>query len=68
MSQHSNDDNMKKEYDFSVAERGKHYKTFRQGTNLVYLEPDIAEVFKDTAAVNNALRALINAARGHVDN
>jgi hypothetical protein len=30
----------------------------RSGTNVVLLDPDVAEVFPDSAAVNRALRAL----------
>lgn len=57
---------MKEEYDFTIGERGKHYKHFRKGTNLRCLEPDVAEVFKDSAAVNEALRTLIKAAKKHI--
>lgn len=56
-----NDDAMRPEYDFSTAERGKHYRDFRRGTNLVFLEPDVAELFKDSKAVNDALRKLVKA-------
>lgn len=45
-------------YDFSDGIRGKYFQAYRQGTNLVILEPDMAEIFKDSAAVNAALRQL----------
>ncbi len=32
--------------------------SMRSGTNVVLLDPDVAEVFPDSAAVNRALRAL----------
>jgi hypothetical protein len=31
---------MRSEYDFSGAERGKYYKRYLEGTNVVVLEPD----------------------------
>ena len=46
---------IKPEYDFSGGIRGKHYRAYQQGTNVVLLEPDIAEVFKDSESVNHAL-------------
>ena len=46
-------------YDFSSAVRGKYYDQYRQGTNVVLLDPDVAEVFPNATAVNDALRALV---------
>jgi len=51
------------EYDFSHAARGKHHVAYAQGTNVVLLDSDVAEVFKDSAAVNEALRMLLRLAR-----
>ena len=65
MSQDNEQDVMRSEYDFSTGIRGKHHEAYRQGTNLVLLEPDVAEVFKDSATVNSALRTLVNIARDH---
>ena len=45
-------------YDFSKGVRGKHAERYAEGTNLVLLAPDVAEVFPDSASVNEALRAL----------
>ena len=59
---------LREEYDFSGGVRGKHHEAYRQGTNAVLLEPDMAEVFKDSAAVNRALRAIAQVARDHADN
>lgn len=39
--------------------QGKYAKRYQEGTNLVLLEPDIAEVFPNAAAVNEALRLVI---------
>jgi hypothetical protein len=49
---------MRDEYDFSKGIRGKYAERYARGTNLVPLDPDVAEVFPDAAAVNQALRAL----------
>ncbi len=37
--------------------RGKYLKHYREGTNMVLLAPDVAEVFTSEKAVNDALRA-----------
>ena len=52
-------DDMRPEYDFSQGVRGKHYTAYRAGTNVVFLEPDIAAAFPDSASVNQALRLLV---------
>jgi hypothetical protein len=52
-------DEMRPEYDFSQGVRGKHYKAYQAGTNVVFLEPDIAAVFPDSSSVNQALRLLV---------
>jgi len=59
-------DEMKPEYDIRGGVRGKYYDRYRQGTNVVLLEPDVAAVFHDSESVNRALRVLIDAARGQV--
>ena len=51
------------EYDFTKGVRGKYTQEFQQGTNIVVLSPDVAEVFTDSEAVNEALRMLIQIAR-----
>ena len=66
MSQEGEQDTMREEYDFSGGVRGKHYEAYRQGTNLVLLEPDVAKIFKDSAAVNSALRMLAKIAQEQV--
>lgn len=52
-------DEMRAEYDFSKGVRGKYYQRYRQGTNLVLLAPDLAKVFRDSEAVNIALRQFL---------
>lgn len=49
---------MREEYDFSGGVRGKYADRFADGTNIVVLDPDVAEVFPDGKSVNDALRAL----------
>ena len=58
---------MRDEYDFSKGVRGKHHKAYGQGTNVVLLEPDVAEVFKDSASVNQALRTIARLARNQAE-
>jgi hypothetical protein len=57
------DDEMRAEYDFSGGVRGKYYEAYKQATNIIVLEPDVAEVFRDSAAVNKALRLLAKIAK-----
>lgn len=40
----------------SGAVRGKYYERAMSGTNVVLLEPDVAEIFNDSAVVSQALR------------
>jgi hypothetical protein len=49
---------MLEEYDFSGGVRGKYAKRYAEGTNVVVIEPDVAEYFPDHDAVNEALRSL----------
>jgi hypothetical protein len=50
---------MREEYDFSGGVRGKYADRFSEGSTIVVLEPDVAAVFSDAEAVNEALRGLI---------
>ena len=52
------DPEMLDEYDFSGGVRGKHAARYAQGSNVVVLDPDVAEVFPDSESVNKALRVL----------
>ena len=51
------------EYDFSKGVRGKYAERYAAGTNIIVLAPDLAEVFPDSASVNEALRSLVKLAR-----
>jgi hypothetical protein len=52
------DPDMLEEYDFSKGERGKYSKKYREGANVVVIEPDVAKYFPDHDSVNQALRSL----------
>ena len=49
---------MLEEYDFGRGVVGKYAKQYAEGTNVVLLDPDVAKVFPDSEAVNQALRAI----------
>lgn len=59
MTTPNSDPDLLDEYDFSGAVRGKYAERYRQGTNLVRLDADVAEVFVTAREVNAALRSLI---------
>ena len=60
MSEEKNNEiEMLDEYDFSKAEIGKYAKQYAEGSNIVVLDADVAKVFPDSAAVNQALRQII---------
>lgn len=59
------EDELRPEYDLSQLKggvRGKYASKYNEGTNLILLEPDVAEIFKDNESVNEALRLLIKIA------
>ncbi len=53
---------MRPEYDFSGATRGKYYARYTESSNVVIIEPDVHKKFRNSAAVNEALRTFIRAA------
>ena len=58
-------DELRPEYkreDLGVGVRGKYFESYRKGTNLILLSPDVAKVFSTEEAVNEALRSLISLA------
>ncbi len=61
------DDELRPEYDLTEllkgAVQGKYADRYREGTNLVLLAPDVAAVFPDESAVNEALRLVMQLAR-----
>ena len=58
MSKMQEDPGMLEEYDFSKGVQGKYAKRYAEGTNVVVIDPDVAEVFPDHDSVNQALRSL----------
>jgi hypothetical protein len=59
-------DDLRPEYDFASMKggvRGKYVKRFRAGTNIVRIDPAMAEAFPTEAAVNEALRGVLSTAR-----
>jgi hypothetical protein len=61
------DDELRPEYDFATMKggvRGKHARRIREeGTNVVLLDPEVADAFPSEASVNEALRGVLNTAR-----
>lgn len=49
---------MRAEYDFRGGVRGKYAQQYAEGSNVVVLDPDVAERFKTSEEVNRALRRL----------
>ena len=54
------------EYDFTKGVRGKHHEAYKAGTNVVFLDPDVAAAFGDSTSVNQALRLLLKLAKERV--
>jgi hypothetical protein len=55
---YESDPDMLEEYDFSKGVRGKYVNRFAEGSNVVILSPDVANIFPDSDSVNEALRML----------
>lgn len=56
-------DDMRPEYDLTKlgkGTRGKYFKRFQKGSNVVVIDPDLAEAFPNAKAVNDALRKLLS--------
>ena len=71
MKKNELDDDMRPEYDLSTLKnevRGKYVNRYREGTNVVLLEPEVHKSFPDSASVNAALRLLIEVAKREVRN
>ena len=59
-------DELRPEYrreDFGPMVRGKYAARMRESSNIVVLDPDIAEAFPNAQAVNQALRGLLELAK-----
>jgi len=59
-------DELRPEYtraDFGAFVRGKYVKRLQERSNVVVLDPEVADVFPTAASVNAALRALSEIAK-----
>jgi hypothetical protein len=59
-------DELRPEYrreDLGQGIRGKYFESYRKGSNLVLLSPDVAKVFPTEETVNEVLRSLIDLAQ-----
>jgi hypothetical protein len=64
------EDELRPEYDLSQLKggvRGKYAERCRAGSNVVVLAPDVARVFPNEDAVNEALRLLIRIAETELE-
>lgn len=59
------DPDMLDEYDFSGGVRRQYAASYREGTNLVKLDDDVAEIFRSAREVNDALRSLGRMIKAH---
>ena len=56
------EDELRSEYDFRKMKggvRGKYVERYQAGTNVVLLDPDVAQAFPTSEVVNEALRMLM---------
>ena len=54
-------DELRAEYkrsDFKKLERGKYYQRIKASSNVVVIDPEVLDVFPNSATVNRTLRAL----------
>ena len=55
----SDEDTLRPEYSaelIKTGKRGKYASRYREGTNIVLIEPDLHRLFPDAESVNRALR------------
>ena len=55
-------DDLRPEYDLSKlgkGVRGKYAKRYKEGSNVVVIDPDLTEAFPNAKAVNDALREVL---------
>lgn len=59
-------DELRPEYDETILKdgiRGKYVQRYQAETNVVMLDPDVAQAFPTPQAVNEALRSLLHLAQ-----
>lgn len=59
-SRKASGDEMRAEYDFSKAVRGKYYMRVRANLDVAALDPDVTERIKNSKMVNEALRYILH--------
>jgi hypothetical protein len=62
----SDKDTLRDEYPEDLIKsgvRGKYAKSYREGTNVVLIDPDLHELFPNSEAVNRALRDYVSKRR-----
>jgi hypothetical protein len=63
MSSGKKPDDVRPEYVLATLKnggRGKYLKRYQQGSNVVLIDPDLAEAFPNAKAVNDALREILS--------
>jgi hypothetical protein len=58
MKRMKSDPDMLEEYNFTGGVRGKYAKRYKEGNDVVIIDPDVAKYFPDHESVNKALRSL----------
>jgi hypothetical protein len=53
------------EYDFSKGIRGKYFRAYSAGSNVVVLDPEVVKEFPDSKSVNEALKQVIKIIQEH---
>jgi hypothetical protein len=59
-------DELRPEYDFASMQggvRGKYSRRVRSGSNIVLIEPEVADAFPTEQAVNEALKGVLSTTR-----
>ena len=65
MKNNKEETNMLTEYNFSGGVRGKYYKEYQEGSNVVVLDPEVVKEFPDSKSVNEALKQIIHLIKMH---
>ena len=63
----SKDNELRDEYPEELIKsgiRGKHVEQYREGTNVVLIDPDLHKLFPDSESVNKALREYVSQKQG----
>jgi hypothetical protein len=66
MRKRSDEGEMRSSYareDFPTLERGKYHEKVKERSNVVVLDPALSRIFKNSEAVNQALKSLVEAAK-----